>query len=95
MTRAALFLLCAVAAASEPKYVKIPAGTFTMTAPKGQRVEIPAAFLMHRTEVTVDQFRTFVQTTGHQTVAEQAKAQRTWRSPGFPVVGNQPVVYVN
>ena len=95
MTRAALLLVCAVAAASEPEYVKIPAGAFTMAAPKGRRVEIPAAILMHRTEVTVDQFRAFVEATGHRTVAEQAKAERTWRSPGFPLAGNQPVVYVN
>lgn len=95
MTRGALLLVCAVAFASEPEYVKIPAGSFTMAAPKGQRVEIPAAFLMHKTEVTVDQFRAFVQATGHQTVAEQEKTEQTWRNPGFPLAGNQPVVFVN
>lgn len=49
---------------------------------------------MGRTEVTVAEFEKFVKTTGHQTAAEKARAQRTWRQPGFHVSPNQPVVYV-
>ena len=58
-------------------------------------VKLPSGLEMQKTEVTVEQFRAFVEATGHQTVAEKAQAERTWRNPGFAVVGRQPVVYVN
>lgn len=58
-------------------------------------VKLPSGLRMHKTEVTVGQFRSFVEATGHQTVPEKANAVRTWRDPGFAVKGNQPVVYVN
>ncbi len=64
-------------------------------APEPEYVKLPSGLQVHKTEVTVDQFRAFVDATGHRTVAEQAKAERTWRSPGFPLAGSQPVVYVN
>ncbi len=51
-------------------------------------------YRMSRTEVTVRQFRAFVEATGYRTAAEKAGAARTWKAPGFAVLPEQPVVYV-
>lgn len=71
-------LIAAGAMAQVPEFVQIPPGTFWMA----------------KTEVTVRQFGAFVKATGYRTAAERAGTARTWKSPGFPVSGNQPVVYV-
>jgi formylglycine-generating enzyme required for sulfatase activity len=51
-------------------------------------------FLMGKTEVTVEQFASFVRATGYQTAAEREKSPRNWRAPGFKTKTKQPVVYV-
>ena len=81
MRRAAvLVLLAAAVAAGEQRggFVRIPAG-------RNGALVIEGEFWMGRTEVTVGEFGEFVRKTGHRTVAEKAGAERTWRSPGFPV----------
>ena len=85
MTRqcTALFLLAAcVGFAQTPRFVRIP------VAPGGQ------PYRMAETETTVGQFAAFVKATGYRTDAEKASAARTWRTPGFKVHRQQPVVYV-
>jgi formylglycine-generating enzyme required for sulfatase activity len=83
-----LIVSAAVVPAPEPEFVRIPPGAF------GGSV-FASPFWMQRTEVTVDQFASFVKSTGHRTAAERAGAGRTWRKPGFPLDGRQPVVYVS
>ncbi|MBI4906903.1 MAG: SUMF1/EgtB/PvdO family nonheme iron enzyme [Acidobacteria bacterium] len=72
-------VLCTLALAESPDFVRIPSGDLWMG----------------KTEVTVNQFRAFVQATGHRTSAEKQSSQRTWRSPGFKASGQSPVVYVS
>ena len=96
-------LLLLFAFAHPPTFVTIPAGSFIMgcdpdepcaeTLPK-QRVTFDRPFQMTRTEITVDQFRTFVKATGYRTEAEKASDPLNWRAPGFPLRGNQPVVFM-
>jgi formylglycine-generating enzyme required for sulfatase activity len=83
----AMCLLCAAALAQRPEWIHIPPGSFNDT-----RVERP--FWMSKTEVTVSQFGAFIKATGYRTAAERISAPRTWKTPGFKVSGNQPVVYV-
>jgi formylglycine-generating enzyme required for sulfatase activity len=83
-----LAVLFVAAAAAQPEFVRIPAGSFG-----DARFEKP--FWMGKTEVTVRQFAAFVKATGYRTTAESAGAARTWRTPGFRVSGSQPVVYVS
>jgi len=90
--------------------MRLPLGEFQMGStnrPDEQPVHpvrIPA-FDMATTEVTVRQFRTFVQATGHVTDAERIghsflccwrpKIGVNWRDPGFPQDDNEPVVAVS
>lgn len=99
----AAWLLAAVTFGQRPEFVKIPAGSFMMGCDPSyacaevlplRRVEFDRPFWMGRTEVTVKQFSAFVKATGYQTDAEKAKEARTWKTPGFRVSGNQPVVLV-
>ena len=60
-----------------------------------KRVEFDHPFQMSATEVTVSQFRKFVNATGYRTDAEKAGEIHTWRAPGFPLRGNQPVVFMS
>ncbi len=83
----AVCLLCADAIARDPEFVQIPPGSFG-----GIRFDAP--FAMGRTEVTVRQFSEFVKATGYSTAAESAGSSRTWKSPGFKLSSDQPVVYV-
>jgi formylglycine-generating enzyme required for sulfatase activity len=83
----AVCIFCATAAAQESKFVRIPPGEFGST-----RFDSP--FLIGKTEVTFRQFSAFVKATGYTTVAERAKSARTWKSPGFRLSADQPVVYV-
>jgi formylglycine-generating enzyme required for sulfatase activity len=91
--------------------VRIPAGSFTMGSPSTERgrhanegpartVTITSPFLVGAREVTVGQFRRFVEDSGYVTDAERdgaggfgidfatgevvQAADCTWRSPGFP-----------
>jgi len=65
-------------------------------------------FFLGRTEVTVADFRVFVETTGYRTDAErlggcffwtgirwEKREQGSWRSPGFPQTDQDPVVCVS
>ena len=65
---------------------------------------------MGRCEITVGQFRKFVEATGYETTAETTgggnhmsngkvgfvqKPEYTWRTPGFPQTDDHPVVQVS
>lgn len=100
-----------------PGYVVVPSGSFTMGAPADEagresnegpthRVTLTHAFLLGRTEVTVDAFSRFVAETGWQTSAERAGWGRadngsvqtpgvSWRTPPFEIRGDHPVVFVS
>jgi formylglycine-generating enzyme required for sulfatase activity/tRNA A-37 threonylcarbamoyl transferase component Bud32 len=73
-------------------------------------VRISRPFYMGRYEVTVGQFRKFVEATGYKTTAEKSgggyhmsdgkagfvqKKDYTWRTPGFPQTDDHPVVQVS
>lgn len=87
-----------------PAWVPIPAGTFTMgcdpaaSCPERQaphEVTIAAPFEMHRTEVTVADFRAFVAATGYRTTAEERGLPWTWSRPrAYRLHDRQPVMYV-
>ncbi|QOC21511.1 SUMF1/EgtB/PvdO family nonheme iron enzyme [Wenzhouxiangella sp. AB-CW3] len=74
---------------SGPTMVVIPAGSFMMGSPEGEddrmnnegprhRVNFERGFAMSQTEVTVGEFRAFVQDTGHVTDAERAGGSRVY-----------------
>jgi formylglycine-generating enzyme required for sulfatase activity len=86
-----LAVACGVMAfAQKPEFVEIPAGSFIMgcdpawkcaqSLPKRAR-RLRSRFLMSKTEVTVGQFRAFVNATGYRTDAEKASEARNWQSP--------------
>jgi len=83
------------------QFMRIPAGSFTAEVPDDagqtapQTVTFPDDFWLGRTEVTVGQFRRFVQETGYVTDAEKTGNQWTWREPGFSQRDNHPVIYVS
>jgi formylglycine-generating enzyme required for sulfatase activity len=98
--------------------VLVPAGKFTMGSPAGQAgrtawederdVEISRPFYMGAREVTIGQFRRFVEATGYQTTAEkngkgafgydketgklEPKTRFSWRDPGWKVTDDHPAV---
>jgi formylglycine-generating enzyme required for sulfatase activity len=100
------------------KLVAIPAGSFTMGTPPGQadrtpwdvehEVEITQPFCMGAHEVTIGQYRRFVEATGYKPSAQEngkgcfgydpvsqkleASPRYTWRRPGWEVNDNHPVV---
>jgi len=98
--------------------VLIPAGRFMMGSPESEEgrggdetqheVHIRQPFYMGRHEVTVAQFRRFVESTNYRTQAEQAgntgdgweKAWKeltgvNWAKPNFPQADNHPVCLVS
>ncbi len=94
--------------------VLIPAGEFLMGSNNGDSNEKPVhkvyvdAFYMDKYEVTVAQFRKFVEETGYRTDAEKVgwacawtgnkvekKEGASWRNPGFSQTDNHPVVDVS
>ena len=97
------------------EFVLVPGGEFMMGSAAGSRNEKPvhrkrvADFWLGRTEVTVGQFRRFVEATGYRTEAEQSGGcfairdegewvlvdARTWRTPGFEQTDDHPVVCVS
>jgi len=102
-------------AKSGVEFVLVPGGEFMMGSAAGSRSEQPvhkksvADFWLGRTEVTVAQFRRFVEATGYRTDAEQSGGSfairspgewvliegRTWRTPGFEQTDDHPVVCVS
>lgn len=105
----------------EPDMVVIPAGKFLMGSPEneagrmdneGPQHEVTiAAFAISRTEITIGQFKQFMQETHHQTTAEtngegcvgwdgtqknwKRDPKYTWQNPGFKQEDNHPVVCVS
>ena len=72
-----------------PEMVVIPAGSFLMGSPPGEdgrasyegprfRVTFERGFALARTEVTVGQFRRFVEATGYVTDAERARSSKVY-----------------
>jgi formylglycine-generating enzyme required for sulfatase activity len=94
--------------------VFVPAGRFTMGSPSGDPKERPAhivqldAYLIDKTEVTVGQFRRFVEATRYITEAERAggadvwaedawdtKKDASWKKPYFEQSDDYPVTCVS
>jgi formylglycine-generating enzyme required for sulfatase activity len=84
----------------------VRAGHFLMGSPPDDRdaspnerpqhkVTLTRPFFMGTHEVTVEQFRTFVQSTGYQTDAEKRGGDPTWKAPGWKQADNEPVVCVS
>lgn len=78
--------------------------------PEPSRVRIANAFWIGETEVTIGQFRRFVEASGYRTVAERGEgpltwdmeghrwiphADRSWANPGFPHDDSHPAVCLN
>jgi len=102
-----------------PEMVVIPAGTFRMGSPDDEKgrasdegpvhlVRIAEPFALAAREVTVGEFRAFVEAKGYRTEAEKGQgcvtwdgakwaydAKRTWRAPGFGQGADHPVVCVS
>jgi len=88
-----------------PELVVIPAGTFTMGSPPGeegrsddegpQREARVGRFALGRTEVTVGQFRAFVEASGHDAGSCNYPANASWRDPGFEQTDEHPVACVS
>ncbi|HIE03300.1 MAG TPA: formylglycine-generating enzyme family protein [Candidatus Latescibacteria bacterium] len=85
------------------EFVLVPGGTFRMGDIWGDGAsdERPAHevrlsdFWMSRYEITVGQFRKFVEETGYTTTAEAESSSVTWRRPSFSQDDSHPVVYVS
>jgi len=102
-----------------PEMIVVPAGTFSFGTPSDQRetdarrgespptpVTISRPFAMARTEVTVGEFRAFVQATQYAVGGDcrvltaggwQRAPERGWQDPGFrsAPADNEPVVCVS
>ncbi len=98
------------------EFVRIPAGRFVMGSSSGDsdeqpvhEVQIDYDFHIGRTEVTVRQFRAFVEATSYRTDAEREGWANTcplpglhphqrgldWRHPGFEPTDDHPVVVIS
>jgi formylglycine-generating enzyme required for sulfatase activity/uncharacterized caspase-like protein len=84
-----------------PEMVVMPAGSFTMGSPAGEKdryddegpqhtVTIGGPFAVGKLHVTVDQFAVFARETGYA-----AHSGCDWRRPGFAPEGSHPVVCVS
>ncbi len=96
-------------------FVRVPAGEFLMGMEDGDierpvhKVRIGYDFEMSRTEVTVAQFRAFVEATGYLTDGEkagmggtryggrdwQAEPDVDWQNPGSPQSDEHPVTFIS
>ncbi len=54
------------------------------------QVTITEPLLMGETEVTIGQFKKFVESTGYRTGADNGRIGHTYASPGFPVTDDSP-----
>ena len=100
----------------EFRFVTIPSGTFNMGSHSGDgderpihKVTIDYRFDMSTTEVTVRQFKTFINATGYETDAQRCGGAmhcpcpdqagyargKNWRNPGFDQTDMHPVVCVS
>ncbi len=90
-----------------PEMVVLPGGTFSMGSPTTeegrfaiegpmQRVTVQP-FAVAKYEVTVGEYRQFVQETGYQQESDCGPFEnnRTWEAPGFPQTAQDPVVCVS
>jgi formylglycine-generating enzyme required for sulfatase activity len=75
------------------EFLHVPAGEFLMGSEAGDndekpvhRVRIAESFYIGKTEVTVRQFRAFVEATGYQTEAEKGRWAANYIAGGFPIV---------
>ncbi len=92
--------------------IEIPASKFTMGSNDGENDENPVhtvyldKYYIGKYEVTVNQFRKFVNSTGYKTDAEKAggayiyddgvkKTDANWNNPYFIQADNSPVTYVS
>ena len=101
-----------------PAMVAIRSGRFSMGSEEGDAdekpphlVSIPNPFAISRCEITVGQFKQFVQDANYETVAEkngkgcfswdlekknwEQQPERNWKNPGFAQNDNHPVVCVS
>nr|VFJ87615.1 MAG: Formylglycine-generating enzyme, required for sulfatase activity, contains SUMF1/FGE domain [Candidatus Kentron sp. LFY] len=104
-----------------PEMAIIASGRFLMGSPEGEKgrssaeglrhgVSVVKPFAIGRCEVTVGEFRTFIEDTGYRTDAERGKGctvfkengsdievrkDRGWKNPGFPQTEHHPVVCVS
>lgn len=103
-----------------PELVEIPAGSFTMGSPESEKwrydlegpqrlIRFERPFHLGRFEVTVGQFRHFVQRSGHKPTPacavfkfggrgwdpEKPDLYTNWEKPDFPINDNHPVVCVS
>ncbi len=100
-------------------FAPVPAGTFTMGSPEGEpgrylnenprrQVTLTRAFHLQTTEVTVGQFRSFIQASSYVTDAERKgwawilegdtwtkKSGAAWDNPGFAQEDSHPVTCVS
>ena len=93
-----------VAGMLEGKFVLIRGGEFTMGSPAGEaghqkdetqhQVKV-SDFYMSKYELTVGEFRKFVEAKGYRTDAEKASSSNTWQRPGISQQENHPVAYVS
>ena len=98
-----------------PEMIVLPAGEFMMGSPEGERgrwddegpqhqVTIPKPFAVGKYEVTVGQFKAFIDATKYEVrgiceIYESGnwvlKADLNWENPGFKQTNNHPVVCVS
>ena len=119
--RVANKLVCQPKAGQGPEMVMIAPGTFRQGSPEEERgriehespqhsVTIEEPFAIGRCEVTVAQFRQFVEATNYQTDAEKGEGcwlwdvetqkskvdpSRNWRDPGFEQTDSHPATCVS
>jgi len=86
------------------RFVPIRGGEFTMGSSEGEvghkndevRHQVKVSdFYMSKYELTVGEFRKFVEAKGYRTDAEKASSSNTWQRPGISQQENHPVVYVS
>lgn len=77
------------------KMILVPPGEFQMGSSPDERpqhrVVITRPFLMGATEVTFGQFKKFLAASNYKTEAEQARAPKTYLSPGYGVTDDSPI----